>query len=239
MALGEQDLSLSGLADDLLRGVALLAQENPPIWDDPDERVSKILPFDMDRYGGGSPFCYQRGECLFWLRLFLAKGVHIWVKVHFLWSRHREVDNISPLESSADKMPNYKRWKSIKEGPPSPGSFYLVVFLDRFEPQYRFTGLARWDGEGWTEPVSGVDLEKILFFEVTHWLNTEIPDFDTEGPSDMKAPKMSSDYLIFFKREGKEYPAVALWDGLWLEHTGGAISWEVTRWFPIDIPELP
>ncbi len=132
-----------------------------------------------------------------------------------------------------------KRWKSINNNPPAPGRYHLVAFLDRFEPQYRFTGLARWTGGGWTEPISDLDLEKNLFYEVTHWVEIDVAALDGQAASDPEGLKLSNDYLVFFKRGEREFPSIAVWDGLWLDHTGGRLTCDVTRWHPIDIPYLP
>ncbi|MBT3351292.1 MAG: hypothetical protein HOC91_00310 [Nitrospinaceae bacterium] len=141
--------------------------------------------------------------------------------------------------SSPEPVRITKRWRSIHNNPPAPGRFYLVVFFDRFEPQYRFTGLTLWTGEGWTEPISDLDLEKNLFFEVTHWVEIDVAALGVQAASDTSGLKLSNDYLVFFMRGEREYPSVAVWDGLWLDHTGGSLACDVTRWHPIDIPYLP
>lgn len=138
-----------------------------------------------------------------------------------------------------DRVYENRRWKNISNNPPATGRYHLVAFLDRFEPQYRFTGLAHWNGEGWTEPVSDLDLEKNLFFEVTHWVEIDVAALGAQAASDSGGLKLSNDYLIFFMRGGREFPTVAIWDGLWLDHTGGRLSCDVARWHPIDIPYIP
>jgi hypothetical protein len=75
-------------------------------------------------------------------------------------------------------MNESKRWNSINNNPPAPGRYHLVAFLDRLEPQYRFTGLARWTGGGWIEPIFDLDLEKNLFCEVTHWVENNVGALD-------------------------------------------------------------
>ncbi len=137
------------------------------------------------------------------------------------------------------RMAEKRRWKIIQNNPPAPGRYHLVAFRDRFQPRYRFTGLAHWSGEGWTEPVSDLDLEKKLFYEVTHWAEVDIAACGSGAASDAETLMMSNDYLVFFMRGGIECPSVAVWDGLWLDHAGGHLSCDVTRWFPIDIPYLP
>ena len=136
-------------------------------------------------------------------------------------------------------MVESKRWKIIHSDQPAPGRYHLVAFRDRFEPRYRFTGLAHWSGEGWTEPASGLDLEKKLFYEVTHWAEVDIAACGAGATSDTETLMMSNDYLVFFMRGEEECPSVAMWDGLWLDHAGGPFPNIVTRWFPIDIPYMP
>ncbi|MDP7662838.1 MAG: hypothetical protein QF451_06170, partial [Nitrospinota bacterium] len=53
LALGKQHFGFSQPGYDLLRCMTLLAHANPPRLGSLTERVSKILSFSMDRFGGG------------------------------------------------------------------------------------------------------------------------------------------------------------------------------------------
>jgi hypothetical protein len=50
---------------------------------------------------------------------------------------------------------------------------------------------------------------------------------------------LTNDYLVFFKRGERKFFSVAVWDWLWLDHSGGRLTCDITRWHPIDIPYLP